>query len=575
MALEAQAPAATGGAVGRAVRETWASLRSVFANHSLRRIQLALAGSMVGDWAYATAVMVWAYTVGGTTLIGVWMAVRLILMAIVAPLGASLADRFHRKAVLIVSDITRALLVGTATVMLYAGSPTLAILVVASLVSLIGVVFRPAQMAWLPSLTNKPEELTAANGASSTIESLAFFIGPAIGAALVATTSVEVVFVLNAVTFLWSALMVWGIHPHPADGPDADAESGPVADPASDDGQEDAKEGMLREMSQGFVVVARSSTLRMVAILTCAQVVVAGASAVYAVVFAVDILETGPAGIGIIDSIFGVGAIVGGFFAIARATRNRLATDMATGTALWSLPLLLVVVWPSPVTVVAATVIMGFGNPLVDVNFVTIVQRVTPDAVLGRVFGAFEGALIACMAVGSGASPFLLDHLGLRGTLTVLALLVGVPALLFLPRCVRLDATLRPPEDAELLRRIPIFAPMPTASVEVLARGVGRRHVAAGEAILREGEDSDLFFVIESGRVEVTQAGQVLRHEGPGEFFGEIGLLRDVPRTATVTATEDTDLVTVAREDFLEAVQGAEESLTAANEVVSRRLARA
>ncbi len=565
MAVETPTSAPSGGGVRGAVRETWASLHSVFTNPSLRRIQLALAGSMVGDWAYATAVMVWAYNAGGTTLIGVWMAIRLILMAIVAPVGSSVADRFDRKHVLIVSDLTRALLVAAATAMLFLGSPTLAILVVASLVSLIGVVFRPAQMAWLPSLTNKPEELTAANGASSTIESLAFFVGPAIGAALVATTNVEVVFILNALTYVWSALMVWGIHAHPA--ADADA--------ASDEGEADASPGMLREMSQGFVVVARSSTLRMVAVLTCAQVLVAGASAVYAVVFAVDILETGPAGIGIIDSVFGVGAIVGGFFAIARATKNRLATDMAVGTVLWSLPLLLVVAWPSPVTVVAATIIMGFGNPLVDVNFVTIVQRVTPDAVLGRVFGAFEGALIASMAVGAGVSPFLIDHVGLRWTLTVLALLVGVPALLFLPRCLRLDATLRPPEDAELLRRIPIFTPMPTAALEVLARGVGRRHVVAGEPILREGEDSDLFFVIENGRVEVTQDGRVLREEGPGEFFGEIGLLRDVPRTATVTATDDTDLLTVSREDFLDAVRGAEESLAAANDVVTRRLGRA
>jgi MFS family permease len=573
VAVETEAPSASGGAVGRAVRETWSSLRAVFANPSLRRIQLALAGSMVGDWAYATAVLVWAYNAGGTALIGVWMAVRLLLMAVIAPFGSSLADRFDRKHVLLVSDVTRALLVGLATVMLFLDSPTIAILVVASLVSFIGVVFRPAQMAWLPALTNKPEELTAANGASSTIESLAFFVGPAIGAGLVATTSVEVVFILNAATFVWSALMVWGIHPH------ADPEPSTVADgedaPAAEDGEAAEQEGMLREMSQGFVEVAHNATLRMVAILTCAQVVVAGASAVYGVVFAVEILETGPAGIGIIDSIFGVGAIVGGFFAIARAMKNRLATDMAAGTVLWSLPLLLVVVWPSPVTVVAATVVMGFGNPLVDVNFVTIVQRVTPDAVLGRVFGAFEGAQIGSMALGSALAPFLIDLLGLRWALTVLALLVGVPALLFLPRCLRLDATLRPPEDTELLRRIPIFAPMPTAALELLARNVGRRHAAAGEAILREGEDSDLFFVIESGRVEVTQAGEVIREEGPGEFFGEIGLLRDVPRTATVTATEDTELVTVAREDFLDAVGAAEESLAAANDVVSRRLARA
>jgi len=523
---------------------------------------------MIGDWAYATAVVVWAYGAGGAHLVGVWAAVRLLLMAFVSPVGASLADRFPRKAVLIVSDVARAVLVGVATVLLLVGAPTLSILVVATLVSLIGCVFRPAQMAWLPSLTDKPAELTAANGASSTIESLAFFLGPALGALLVATTNVEVVFVINALTFLWSALMVMGIH-QPARA---------TADPGgSDDGGEaddDHEEGMLAEMAGGFVHIARDRNLTMIAILLCAQTLVAGATIVLGVVFAVDILGTGPEGVGFIDSAFGVGAVVGGFFAISRATKNRLAADFAVGTLLWSLPLLLIVAWPSPVAVFAAVIVLGFGNPLVDVNFATIVQRLAPDAVLGRVFGAFEGALIATMALGSAAMPFLIDGIGLRWTLAALALVVGIPTFLFLPRCRRLDATLRPPEGTELLRGIPIFAPMPSAALETLARGMGRRHIAAGTPIVSAGQESDLFFVIENGEVEVTLDGEVLRREGRGEFFGEIGLLRDVPRTATVTAVQDTDLVTVSREDFLEAVTGSEESLSTANDVVTRRLGR-
>ncbi|HEX6917253.1 MAG TPA: MFS transporter [Phycicoccus sp.] len=567
MAVETEPPAApgVGGAAGAAIRETWTSLRSVFVNPALRRMELALAGSMIGDWAYATAVTVWAYGAGGARLVGLWGAIRLLLMAFASPVGASLADRFPRKAILITADLARAVLVGVATVLLYAGAPTMAVLVVATTVSLIGSVFRPAQMALMPSLTDKPAELTAANGASSTIESLAFFLGPALGALLVSTSSVEVVFVVNVLTFLWSAFMVLGIHPHAS----SEKSAGDASDDPEDEGD---KPRMLAEMAGGFTHIGRDRNLTMIAILTCAQTVVAGATVVFGVIFAVDILGTGPEGVGIIDSAFGVGAIVGGFWAISRAAKNRLAGDLALGTALWSLPLLLVVAWPSPVTVFASVILLGFGNPLVDVNFATIVQRLTPDAVLGRVFGAFEGALIGTMALGSAVMPFLVDHLGLRWALTVLALVVGVPALLFLPRCLRLDATLRPPEGTELLRRIPIFAPMTPTAVEALARGLGRRHVAAGEAILREGQESDEFFVIESGQVEVTQAGAVLRHEGPGEFFGEIGLLRDVPRTATVTALEDTELVTLAREDFLDAVRGTEESLAAANDVATRRL---
>ncbi len=561
MAVEAEEPVTPVRGVRRALRDTWTSLSSVFVNPALRRIQLALAGSMIGDWAYATAVVVWAYGEGGAKLVGVWGAVRLLLMAFAAPIGSILADRLPRKAVLIGSDLVRAALVCIAAALLIVDAPAMAILAVATVTALIGCVFRPAQMAWMPSLTRKPEELTAANGASSTIESLAFFLGPALGALLVSTSNVQTVFFLNAATFLLSAILVYGIRPVvrdvPGDGEDEDAGE---------------KVGMLREMGGGFTHIAHDRDLLMVAILICAQTVVAGATIVLGVVLAVDVLEAGPEAVGIIDSMFGVGAIVGGFFAIARSTRNRLAGDLALGTALWSLPLLLIVAWPSPVTVFAAVILLGFGNPLVDVNFATIVQRLTPDAVLGRVFGAYEGALIGTMALGSALTPLLLDQIGLRWTLATLALVVGIPALLFIPRCLQLDATLRPPEGTELLRSIPIFAPMPPAAVEALAGRLVRETVLAGTTIIREGEGSDRFLVIESGRVEVTQDGQHLRFEGPGEFFGEIGLLRDVPRTATVTAVEDSQLLSLEREAFLDAVRGTDEAFAAADDIVVRRM---
>ncbi len=566
MAVEADQDAAPRGVVGAAIRDTWTSLRSVFSNPALRRIELALAGSMIGDWAYATAVVVWAYGVGGARLVGIWMAVRYLLMAIVSPIGASLADRLPRKFVLIGSDLVRAVLATVAAIALITDAPDAVILVVATVLSLVGCIFRPAQMAWMPSLTRRPEELTAANGASSTIESLAFFLGPALGALLVSTTSVQVVFLLNAATFLLSAVLVWGIHPiagpTPGDQEDDEEEAGP-------------KEGMLAEMAGGFRHIARDRDLVMVAILVCTQTIVAGATAVFGVVIAVDILETGPQGVGIIDSVFGVGAIVGGFYAIGRSTRNRLAGDLALGTVLWSLPLLLIVVYPSPVTVFAAVILLGFGNPLVDVNFATIVQRLTPDAVLGRVFGAYEGALIAGMAIGSAITPFLISRFGLQWALAILALVVGIPALAFIPRCLRLDGTLRAPEGTALLRGISIFSPLSPVKIESLAGSLTTETASAGTAVVREGDVSDRFLVIVSGRVEVTQDGEHVRFEGPGEFFGEIGLLRDVPRTATVTAIEDTTLYSLARDDFLDAVRGVDESLAAADDVVMRRLARA
>ena len=558
MAVETEhlTPRSRGGRA--ALTQTWQALRHVFAKPQLRRIQLALAASLVGDWAYSTAVTVWAYRAGGAQLVGAWAGVRLALIAVGTPLGSSVVDRLSRKSVLVVSTLVRAALVAAAVVALVLDAPTWVVLVLATLAPLVGCVFRPAQLAWLPSLTSHPEELTAANGASSTIDSLSFLVGPAIGGLVVATTSVEAMFVLTAAMFLTSAVLVVRIRPEVADVSSGSARESPA--------------GIWRGMASGFTTIGRDAHLRMVMVLICVQMVVSGAMVVLGVVFAVQILGTGPAGVGLIDSVLGIGAVVGGFVAIARSVRNRIASDLVAGTLLWAFPLLLVVVYPSPVTVFAMVAVMGFGLPLVDVNYATLTMRLTPDDRLGRVFGAMEGTCIGTMAVGSMTTPFLLDHLGVRGTLAVLAVVVGVPAACFVPRARLLDATLVPPPGTDLLLRIPIFAPMPPAAVEGLARRLVDVSVPAGTAIVREGDPSDRFFVIRRGLVEVSQGERHIRFEGPGEFFGEIGLLRDVPRTATVTAVEDTELVSLTCKQFLGAVRGTDASLLAAYEIVTSRL---
>ncbi|HET7357216.1 MAG TPA: MFS transporter [Nocardioidaceae bacterium] len=567
-----------------AVRETAASLGSVFANPNLRKIQLALAGSMVGDWAYSTAVAVWAYQVGGAKAVGIWTAVRLTLLAFGSPFGAMIADRVPRRTVMVAADLGRAALVVAAAVCLFLDLPAATVFVLATVTSLVTTAFRPAQHALMPSLANRPEELTASNGATSTLESLAVFVGPALGALLIGVASIPVVFLVNAASFVWSMLLVLGIRvPAPAtpDTPpavgEADAAAGHAATGEGDATHEDGaagaeKPGFLSEVSAGFRLIARDRDLLVVTAVATAQTVVAGASAVFLVVMAVRILGTGPSGVGYLDSVTGVGAIVGGFFAISRASRRTLAQDMTAGVVLWSLPLVLVAAWASPVTAFAAAALLGFGNPLVDVNMFTIVQRLAPDEVMGRVFGALETCLIAGMAVGAVVMPFLIDGLGLRVALAVIGVLVALLAVGGLRRMRSLDRRLGRPEGLPLLQAIGMFSPLAPPVLESLANRLVQVRAVAGEVVLREGQDSDRFYVIESGLVEVSQNGATLRQEGSGDFFGEIGLLRDVPRTATITAVEDTTLLALEREDFLAAVTGQRESRLAADEVITRRL---
>ena len=442
MAVEADQDVVPRGVIGAALRDTWTSLRSVFVNPALRRIELALAGSMIGDWAYATAVVVWAYGVGGARLVGIWGAVRLLLMAFASPIGSVLADRLPRKTVLISSDLLRAGLAVVATICLFIDAPAGVILVVATLLSVVGCVFRPAQMAWMPSLTRRPEEAhrrergvehhreprllrrPGARGAARVDHErggrvppqrrhLPALRGPG-GASTPSPARLPATRRTPPTTrtgptrgrrLRRDGQRVHAHPPRPRPGDGRDPGVHPDDRRRRDDRlRRDVRRGDPRDGARGgrrHRLCLRDRRHRR------------------------RLLRDRP------------------------LTKNRLAGDLALGTALWSLPLLLVVAYPSPVTVFASAILLGFGNPLVDVNFATIVQRLTPNAVLGRVFGAYEGALIATMALGSAVMPFLISGLGLRWALAVLALVVGVPALTFLPgACASTPPSARPPGPA-------------------------------------------------------------------------------------------------------------------------------
>ena len=541
-------------------RSTRDSVASVFRNPNLRRVQLAYAGSSIGDFAYSTAVAVWAYGVGGATAVGIWMSIRLLLAACVAPFTGALADRVNRKRLMICCDLARVVLVTGSAVCLIAGTPAWPIFVLATVTALFQSPFMLAQRSLMPNLADTPDELTAANGAQSTIESLACFVGPALGALLLTLSSVQVVFLVEAATFLWSLSLVVRVVPR---------DRVPADEEARGDGE---GAGFFREAMAGFPAIASDRGLLLATVATSLQTVISGASAVFVVVLADDLLR-GPTDVGYLDAVLGVGAVLGGGIAIGRATRHRLAVDMTIGVVLWSAPLVLITVWPHPVAAFAAMALLGLGNPLVDVNLDTIIQRLTPDAMLGRVFGALETCFVATMAIGALVMPYLIDWLGLRWSLVAVAAPVTVLALVMLPQMRLLDGRLRPPALLPMINAIDMFASLAPATKEFLARSLGEVRFTAGDVLMREGDESDLFYVIETGLVEVTQGNRVLRREGPGEYFGEIGLLRDVPRTATITAVEPTLVRTLARRDFLDAVSGHRESRLLAEDVASRRLA--
>jgi predicted MFS family arabinose efflux permease len=542
------------------VKASLTAFRRVFSNRDLRRLQLAWAGSNVGGWAYTVAIAVYAFQQDGAYAVGLIGLARWIAAGIASPFTGALGDRFPRVRVMVGADVLRAGLLGAMALVVVADGSPLAVYAISIVGTVIGTAFRPAQAALVPGLARTPEELTAANVAASTIESVGIFVGPALGGVLVATAGVESTFVAAAGLLVWSAALIGAVD-EPAK--QADAEDDEGAEPAG---------GFLRETSEGFRAIVADRKLTVLTGLFAAQTFVDGALSVLVVVLALETLDLGASGVGYLNSVLGVGGIVGGIAAAALVARARLGTDFGAGIILWGVPLVLIGIWPEPIVALFALTLVGVGNTIVDVSGDTLLQRAVPDEVLARAFAAMESVTLVAVALGSVAAPVLVDLAGDRWALVVFGAILPVLAVLSWRSLSRMDRAGAAPE-VELLRSLPLFAPLPPATLEYLAGRLVRRRVDAGETILTQGERGDTFFVIAEGTVDVAPAEGAARRLGPGESFGEIALLREIPRTATVVAKTDVELLELPGEEFVAAVSGNAEALRAADAVVGARLA--
>jgi MFS family permease len=524
-----------------------------FANPQLRRLQVAGIGSTLGNWAYGVALAVYAYHQGGARTVGLLLAVRWGLSAAAAPWLAVLADRVSRRRVMFASDAVRIGLVGGMAALVAGRGPALAVYALAVASSVASTAFQPAQAALFPSLAATPEELTSANVAMSTIGSVGMLAGPALGGVLLAVSHPWVVFAVTAATTAWSAGCVLRIRPDAA--------------PASAGG-----EPLLPALLGGFRAIASEPALRVVVGLTGAQTLVTGAFEVLLVVVALRLLGAGNSGVGWLNAAFGVGGVLGALVVGALAGRKRLAADLGLGVLLWGVPMALVAVWVNLGIALVLVAAIGIGNTLADVAGMTLLQRTAADEVLGRVFGVLESLILATLAIGAAIAPALVSALGVRTTLVVAGLVLPAVVLVLAPKLRAIDAVAGVPAEAlALLRSIGFLGMLPTPVLERLAIAAMPVAVSAGETVFARGDVGDRFYAIASGRVAVDVGGEA-RELGPGEFFGEIALLRDVPRTATVRALDDVRLYALERDDFIAAVTGHAPSREAADHVVAVRL---
>jgi hypothetical protein len=445
------------------------------------------------------------------------------------------------------------LLIGAA--LIATGGPPAAVYAIASIAALAATPFRPAHWALMPALARTPGELVAANVSSSTIENVGGVVGPILGAVMLALWSPAAAFVLSAVFFIGSAVLVAHV------GAEGSRQ------------RRDSRAGILRDALAGFRTLAADPHPRVLIGLFVAQIFVRGLLNVLIVVTALELLGLGGSGVGILNAGFGAGGLLGAFMALTLVASRRLAYPFAAGLILWGLPIALIGVWPHEWVALLALALVGGGNAVLDVAGLTLIQRIVDDAVLARVFGVLETGSYAGLGLGAILAPALVAVAGIRGALVATGLILPGLALVFWRTLARInDRVVVPERELELLRRLPIFSPLPPATLERLAMNLVPIRAGGGETIVREGETGDRFYVVASGELEVTVAGAPTGRLEAGDAFGEIALLRDVPRTASVTTRTDADLYGLDRDAFVSAVTGSTASSAAAQELIGDRL---
>lgn len=523
---------------------------------NLRHAQASFAVMWAGEWAAAVAVGVIAFRHGGAAAVGLVGVARMVPAALVAPFAASIADKARREWVLAWVGVVRGLSLGVAAAVSAAAGPIVLVYVALVAATVAQTLFRPAHSALLPTLCATPAELTSANVVRGLLDSTATLIGPLIAAVLLSVSGPPAVLVAAAAASALAAILATTVRyeapPRLTRAPTA---------------------ARSVQAIEGIRAIAADRALALLTALTTLQTFCRGALTVFSVVVAIKLLGSGAAGVGVLTAAVGAGAIVGSLSAALLVGRGGLARWFGIGVALWGAPLAVISVLTHLGTAIAMLAIVGIGNALVDVGVFTLIARLADDALLARVFAAFEGIITLGVAVGALAAPVLISALGIHAALVVVGVIAPTGVLACWPALRALDRRVRVRDvDVALLQGIPMLRALPEATIEQLAARLTRAELPAGATVFEQGEEGDGFYVIERGRADVVLDGQSISALESGDCFGEIALIRDCRRTASVRATTALALRSLNRTVFVAAVAGYSQSAEVADRVITRHL---
>jgi MFS family permease len=548
---------------------TRAVLARVIANRDLRRVLFSYFAFHIAEFGTWVAILLYAYEATGPGSVGMVALLQLVPAALAAAPAATLGDRYPRHRVLTAGYLLQAAaMLLTAAAMLLSW-PVPVVYAAATVAATAMIVTRPTQSALLPSLSRTPDELTAANGAAGIVEGFGVLVGPLVAAGVLAVSSAGGVFLVASGALLVAAAATARLRPRQAASArasDVHGRAGATArdDPAGwdDPAAERSKDGFLA----GLTTVLGDRDARLIVGLLTARMIVVGAADVLFVLLALGLLDMGEPGAGLLNAALGAGTIAGGALGFALVGRERLAIVALLGSVAWGLAIAVIGLSGAAVLAPGLLVIGGAGLTILEIGGRTILQRSIRDEVLARVFGIQEGLAMAGLAVGAVAVTGLVELTGLVPTVLLVGAFLPLMVGLAWPGLSAIDRRATPPIQAlELLRRTSLFAPLPPPQLEAVARRGTWLTLDPGTVVIREGERGDRYYVLGEGSVVVSQSGRAIRRlDRRGDGFGEIALLLDVPRTATIVVEDAAVVFAIERAPFLAAMTGQPQAMAAA-----------
>ncbi len=516
--------------------------RDVFAIRDARALIGASAASQIGDWLYNAALLGYVYAAtGSATWVGAATICRLLPYVLLGPVGGAVADRFPRRRVLIVGDGLRlGLMLGLAAVVASDG-PVELVIGITVLASAAGTAERPAALALLPRLVGETR-LGSANALLHSAQDLGVVVGPAIGALLFAVGPRWLPFLANAATFAVSATLVSRIRDR--------------------SGAQRVRGNAASQVRAGWHAARRTRFVAPLFLVVATAEFLYGAQTVQLVVYAKRSLGLGVGGYGVLLTGLGVGGVVSAFLNARLATTRRVqlavvATALTVGAAQLAYAGTDVLA-----AALAVTVIGGAALVSCEVVAETTLARIVRADALGRVVGVFDAGWVGAMVAGALLAPLVLARTSLGGSFIILGGASMAVVVLALPALRGLDAASRLHTDefasrVALIEVLPLAAGVPRLIAERLASASILCPLPAGVDVVAQGAPAHALFAVVEGSVVVHRNGVQVVRLGPGEHFGERGLLDNLPRNATVTTASECTLLRIDGEAFIEALEAA------------------